>query len=123
MKLLHVIASMDPERGGPGQGIRNSSAELQQLGITREVVTLDDPGNSFLGKDEFPIHSLGNGTGPWHYNARLIPWLVENMPRFDFVISNGLWLFPSYATFSALKKLSKQPGVKLPKFFIMPHGI
>jgi hypothetical protein len=41
MKLLHIIASMDPASGGPCQGIRNTNPELMHNGISREVVSLD----------------------------------------------------------------------------------
>ena len=128
MRLLHIIASMDPASGGPCQGIRNSNPDMISLGVYREVVCLDDPASPFIGMDDFPVHALGPGTGPWHYTPKLKPWLVENLHRFEVVIINGLWLYSSYAGWSAMRTLAKQQkrsGVKidLPRMYIMPHGM
>lgn len=81
---------MDPSSGGPCQGIRNSIPELEKLGVQNEVVSLDDPTASFVREDTFPIHLLGPAKNPWAYNPKLIPWLLENLPRFDAVIVHGL---------------------------------
>ncbi|KAA3439600.1 glycosyltransferase [Rufibacter hautae] len=129
MKILRVIGSMNPASGGPCQGIRNSIPELEKLGVSNEVVCLDSPEAAFLGKDEFTIHALGPGKGPWNYSPKLSPWLLENLPRFDAVIVHGLWLHHGYAVRSALNKLrlkttaTKPGGHKLPGFFVMPHGM
>jgi glycosyltransferase involved in cell wall biosynthesis len=124
MKILRVIASMDPASGGPCQGIRNSIPELSKLGAENEVVSLDDPGASFLGKDEFTIHALGPAKSPWKYSDKLYPWLKSNLSRFDAVIAHGLWLYPSHATFKAVKKSrNKTKQQASPRFFVMPHGM
>ncbi|RYG42901.1 MAG: glycosyl transferase family 1, partial [Chitinophagaceae bacterium] len=115
MRILRVISSMDPALGGPGEGIRNSIYELQKLGITNEVVCLDNPDAGFLTKDQFTVHALGKGSGPWYYNKNLVPWLVEHLGEFDTIIIHGLWLFHGYATRKALKTWRKKnPAGSLP---------
>ncbi|AHM62218.1 group 1 glycosyl transferase [Flammeovirgaceae bacterium 311] len=129
MKILRVIANMMPTSGGPCQGLRNSIPELEKLGVQNEVVSLDDPEAPYLGADTFPIHALGLGTGPWYYNSKLVPWLINNFERFDAVIVHGLWLYPSYAVLQAMElfktriEIQKKQKNKVPKFFIMPHGM
>jgi glycosyltransferase involved in cell wall biosynthesis len=124
MKILRVIASMDPASGGPCQGIRNSIPELSKLGVENEVVSLDDPGGSFLGKDDFVIHALGPSKSPWQYSNKLFPWLLANLHRFDAVIAHGLWLYPSHAAFKAVKEFrSKNKQSSSPRLFVMPHGM
>jgi len=128
MKLLHIIATMDPASGGPCQGIRNTNPELMHSGISREVVSLDAPDSPFLGMDEFTIHTLGPAVGKWQYSAKLLPWLLANMGRFDVVVINGLWLYPSYAGWNAKRILERQKKAtngtdSLPKVYIMPHGM
>ena len=113
---------MNPLNGGPCQGIRNLDRRSRRLDIHREVVSLDDPSSSFLGQDDFPIHALGSGITPWRYNSNLVPWLVKNLARFDAVIINGLWLYPSYAVWKAVQHLQKSDG-KQPRIFVMPHGM
>ena len=126
MKLLHIIGSMDPVSGGPCQGIRNSNPAMRRLGVYREVVSLDDPASAFLGSDDFPIHALGPAKGLWQYSAKLIPWLIANLNRFDVIVINGLWIFSSYAGWKAIrlvKKNSKLQQGKIPQLFVMPHGM
>jgi len=119
MRLLRVIASMDPASGGPCQGIRNLVPELERLGVANEVVCLDDPASDFLVHDRFPIHALGPSKSRWCYHARLIPWLIENLPRFDAVIVHGLWLFPSHA----VRKAARGLRGPVPRICVMPHGM
>jgi glycosyltransferase involved in cell wall biosynthesis len=128
MKLLHIIASMDPASGGPCQGIRNTNPQLMHNGISREVVSLDAPDSPFLGMDNFTIHALGPARGKWQYSDKLRPWLLANMARFDVVIINGLWLYSSYAGWSVKRELEKkaQKNAQLvapPKLYVMPHGM
>jgi glycosyltransferase involved in cell wall biosynthesis len=126
MRLLHIIASMDPVSGGPCQGIRNNNPLIRDLGVYREVVCMDDPTSEFLGSDDFPIHALGPAKGLWQYSNKLYPWLKTHMQSFDVVVINGLWLFFSYAGWKILKKIQKaarNKGDKVPKVFVMPHGM
>lgn len=124
MKILRVISSMDPAHGGPSQGIRQSVPALQELGVISEVVTLDDPGADFFVKDTFKIHALGKPRNRWYYHHKLMPWLMNNLQRFDIVIVHGIWQFPSYAVRKAMQKmLQPAPGARRPKIFVMPHGM
>jgi glycosyltransferase involved in cell wall biosynthesis len=99
------------------------------MGIDREVVSFDAPGASYLGKDIFPVYGLGPGKSRWCYNPSLFPWLVHNIPRFDVIIINGLWLYHGFAVRRAiayltkLKKAGKLEGKEIPRVFIMTHGM
>ena len=129
MKVLRVIASMNPATGGPCQGIRNSIPPLAALGIENEVVCLDDPNASFIGKDAFPVHAIGPAKTAWYYCPNLMPWLQIKFRSFDAVIVHGLWLYHGYAVRKVMDKLkhqchgNKEEEALLPKLFIMPHGM
>ncbi|MCY7421219.1 MAG: glycosyltransferase [Chitinophagaceae bacterium] len=123
MNILRIIASMNPASGGPCQGIRNSIPELEKIGAHNEVVCLDDPQESFIKKDNFKIYALGSGKTAWRYNNKLVPWLQNNLMRFDVIIVHGLWLYNGFATLKAIKSLQKQHGEKIPRLFVMPHGM
>jgi len=115
---------MDPVTGGPCQGIRNLDWEMKHMGVTREVVCLDEPDAYFLNRDDFKITALGKGTGMWRYKRLLIPWLEANIYRFDVVIVNGLWQYCSYATWKILNNIKAETGGKGgPKLLVMPHGM
>jgi glycosyltransferase involved in cell wall biosynthesis len=127
--ILHVIASMDPEKGGVSKAVRLIITGLEKHGIHSEVVTLDPPDNDFCSDDSFTVFTLGPQKTSWQYSKKLIPWLVDNFQNYDAVILHGLWLYNSYAlgkVFSAAKKNPQSYGKgenKFPKFFVMPHGM
>lgn len=120
MRILRVIASMDPTTGGPCRGIRNSVEAMQPYGIVNEVVSLDRPDAPFLGSDNFTIIPLGSGRNPWAYSAKLIPWLTAHLGAYDAVIVHGLWLFPGVAVKKAMDRISAN---QRPPWFLMPHGM
>jgi glycosyltransferase involved in cell wall biosynthesis len=119
MKILRVIASLDPSKGGPSQGVRNSIPALSALGIENEVVCCDPAGVAWIGKDSFPVHTLGPGRFGYAYSDGLGEWLNANWGRFDAIISHGLWLWPGLAAFRVWKK-KRRLGQR---FFGMPHGM
>src|ERR1700733_6824674 len=68
MKVLHVIDTMDPQAGGPCQGVRNLARRLRAMGHSWEVVCLDEPHESYLANEKIPIHALGRGHTAWSYH-------------------------------------------------------
>lgn len=126
MKILHVVDKMDPERGGVCQAVRTIAYGLDNHGVKSDVVSLDSPDASFLVNDSFTIHALGPANNPWSYSPNLMPWLYKNISDYDVVIAHGLWQYPSYAVNKTLTKIcasSNNRKNKLPKLYIMPHGM
>jgi glycosyltransferase involved in cell wall biosynthesis len=117
MKLLQVIGSMNPHTGGPCQTIRNFAPWFVSQGNTLEVVCLDAPDSDYLAAENFRVHALGEGRGSWNYHPALLPWLENNLSKFDAVILNGLWQYQGYALWKAAKNL------KSPPYYIFPHGM
>ncbi|GAB3884732.1 glycosyltransferase [Spirosoma agri] len=115
---------MDPSTGGPCQGIRNSAPALEEFSVYREVVCFDTPDAAYLGSDIFPIHALGVKKNAWYYSPKFVPWLQDNLHRFDAVITNGLWLYHSQATRKVIQRhrKSRTAGNEL-RWFVMPHGM
>lgn len=122
LKVLHVIAGMNPEDGGVCKALRTMIMGLSACGIINEVVSLDDADAAYLKNDRFPIHALGVGHSSWKYNNKLMDWLKKNLIQFDIVIIHGLWLYPGYAVRKEVTALKKN-GKSFPKLFVMPHGM
>lgn len=122
MRILRVIASMDPINGGPCQGIRNSIPAQEIFGVESEVLCFDAPNAYFLKQDNFLTHAIGPAVGPYAYCSRLSSWLKENLLRFDVVIIHGLWLYNSYGTYKVWKALKKKNPIA-PRLYVMPHGM
>ncbi|GAC1424365.1 MAG: glycosyltransferase [Chitinophagaceae bacterium] len=123
MKILHIAGKMDPRLGGVAQAVRTIIRGLEAFGLYNEVATLDDPKASFLEEEGLVLHTPGMGRGPWYYNAKFIPWLNDNLTRFDIIIVHGLWQFHGYAVQKIFRLLKKTGKNKLPALFIMPHGM
>jgi glycosyltransferase involved in cell wall biosynthesis len=122
MNILHITATMNPSAGGVCQGIRNLIPELSILGVSNEIVSLDDENSDFLKSEDLVIQAMGSGKGIWHWNRKLKDWLSKNFYRYDLVILHGLWSYPSYATWKAIRKYRRSNG-NFPKIYVMPHGM
>ncbi|MDT0646270.1 glycosyltransferase [Zunongwangia sp. F260] len=123
MKILRIVASMDPAYGGPCQGIRNSVPEHQDKGIHTDVLCVDAPDSDFLKEEKFTVYALGPARSAWGYSATLLPWLLENIRRYDVLIVHGLWQFYSYAAYKAIRILKKEKAISVPSLYVMPHGM
>ncbi len=113
MRILRAAASMDPAYGGPPHGIRASIRAMAELGVENEVVCCDAPDAEWIGCDAFLLHALGPGQLGFSYTPKLLPWLRENAARFDAVVVHGMWQWPGLAVLRA----------RVPRFFLMPHGM
>jgi glycosyltransferase involved in cell wall biosynthesis len=124
MKSLSVIASMNPAIGGPCQGIRNNLPFWTERGIVPTIVSLDEPSELFIKNDG--IVALGPSNNKWAFSKKLKLWLEQHLCEYDVVIAHGLWLYNSYAVYKAIIKLKfdriKNKN-KVPKFYVMPHGM
>jgi glycosyltransferase involved in cell wall biosynthesis len=116
LKLLHVFRSLNPQGGGPIEGVRQRGIRLQQLGHAVDVVTLDDPTEAFLQEFPLTVHALGPSRGGYGYNAKLVPWLKMHALDYDAVIVNGLWQYNSFGAWRALRKI----GVP---YYVFTHGM
>lgn len=118
MRLLRIVASIDPAQGGVSQAVRSLSAPLRMRGVTTEIVCCDAIDSVKNSESGLKIHALGAGRFGYAYNAKLLPWLRQNISNYDAVIVDGLWLWTSLAAHFAWKKSGPKP-----KIFIMPHGM
>jgi glycosyltransferase involved in cell wall biosynthesis len=116
MRLLHIIASLDPQGGGPMEGVRQYGRLLPSLGHRSEVLTLDDPAAPFLKDFPLTVHAIGPSAGHYRFNRRLVPWLRAHARDYDAVIVDGLWQYHGLGTWRALHR-SKVP------YFVFTHGM
>ncbi|HTV07382.1 MAG TPA: glycosyltransferase, partial [Acidobacteriaceae bacterium] len=101
MRILHVMASLDPASGGPIEAVRRLAAGYREAGHEAEVATLDDPEAVYLKDAPLPVHAHGPAKGKYGYSPKLLPWLRENISRFDGVVVNGLWQYHGLAAWRA----------------------
>jgi glycosyltransferase involved in cell wall biosynthesis len=116
MKLLHVLASVDPLGGGPMEGVRQRGIRLEQLGHSVEVVSIDDPGAHFVRSFPLKVHAVGPPRSSYRYSAALVPWLKAHAAGYDAIVVHGLWQYHGFAVRRVLK------GMRLP-YFVFTHGM
>jgi glycosyltransferase involved in cell wall biosynthesis len=114
MKLLHIIASVDPTSGGPIEGILQQCQSLGDQNV-REIVCLDPPDAPFLKDFAIKTHALGTGSydrksksklSRFGFTPHLVPWLRQNAGRYDIIVINGLWNYASVGASLILPSLS-----------------
>lgn len=103
MRILNVIRSLRPEYGGPAQLVRSILASCPRLGWEGEVACLDTPAESVAAQVPFPVHALGQNKTIYGYSTRWIPWLRQNIDRFDGIVIHGIWQYQSFGTWLALR--------------------
>ena len=116
MKILHAISSVNPEAGGPAEGLRQWGSKAATRGHCVEVVSLDAHDAPFLSSFPLRVFALGPSKGHYCYNDKLVPWLRSNIERYDGVIVNGIWQYHSFAVWRALRNSNKP-------YFVFTHGM
>jgi glycosyltransferase involved in cell wall biosynthesis len=118
MKILHVITSMDPKRGGVSQAVRN--IVLDNAFCQHEVVCMDDDNTDYNTPDEFKVYKIGGGKTSYQYNPAFKQWLRGNMAQYSHVVVHGIWQYHNLAAYQVCKKIKKESR---PILAIMPHGM
>lgn len=128
VRVLHVIASVDPRSGGPIEGVFSSSEVWSRHGHERHIVCLDPPSAPWLTQARAPTEAVGldgrlyatlRRVLPWlryGYSPRLLTWLRAHAGAYDAVIVNGLWNYASLGAWRALR------GSSIP-YYVFPHGM
>jgi len=117
MKLLRVIATVDPATGGPVAGLHAVTPALATLGHETEFLTVDSPTDSFLQSWVGRVHALGPVHNRYARSPRLRPWLDKNLARYDAVVVHGLWQDLG----RTVRKACLERGG--PPYFVFPHGM
>ncbi len=112
MKVLHVIPSVGPLRGGPSFVIRTLTRGLAQAGLQVDVASTDDNGPEKLDT----VHGspvMVDGVTHWYFPRQtrfyqfsrpLQCWLSDNARRYDLLHIHALFSHaPVTAAFTALR--------------------
>lgn len=116
MKILRVIASVDPATGGPIAGLRAITPELEKLGHASEFLSVDDPESAFLKNLAAPVHACGPARNAYARAPGAGAWLRAQVHRFDAVIVHGLWQDLGRAVREACRAANRP-------YFVFPHGM
>ena len=123
MKVLHVIPSLGPLRGGPSHALLALSRELGQQGVSVQICTTDDNGPSRLA---VPLGepTSWQGVTTWFfprqtrfytYSWPMTRWLARSARQYDLIHIHALF---SYASLPAAFAGARQ-GVP---YVVCPEG-
>lgn len=124
MKILHVIPSVAPFRGGPSSVLQTFVRELSRKGIEIHVCTTDDDGPGRLNIALSQPQQMHGGTY-WHFarqldfytvSLSLAWWLGRHINDYDLVHIHALFSFPSNVA-AAMAKKRRVP------YIIRPLGV
>jgi glycosyltransferase involved in cell wall biosynthesis len=107
MRILHIIRSVNPEGGGPIEGLKQLSTLMRQYGFVIDILSLDSPDDVWVKECPLPVHAVGPALGTYGYSSKLTPWLEAHSKDFNHFIVNGIWQYHSFATHRVLKKQNK----------------
>jgi glycosyltransferase involved in cell wall biosynthesis len=103
LKVLHVIPSISPRRGGPSAAVRRMAEVVASLGHTVHIVTTDDDGPGRLSvplrqaieADGVTYRYFPRQTKFYSFSWPLTAWLAKNIKNFDVVHIHALFSYPS----------------------------
>ena len=97
MKILHLIASLDPRFGGPMEGVGQLTRVVQAAGHQCRVATLDAPDALYLRDFPAEVCALGPAWNHYGYTPRFAPWLRAHAREYDVAAIEGLWQYHGLA--------------------------
>ncbi|AFZ35785.1 glycosyl transferase group 1 [Stanieria cyanosphaera PCC 7437] len=109
MKVLHIIPSISPVRGGPSQAVLEIVSALCNLDIEAEIVTTNDNGNSLLDVplcsktqyQQIPVWFFPRFSPSIHsfrefaFSSQLTSWLWRNITNYDLLHIHAIFSYPS----------------------------
>jgi glycosyltransferase involved in cell wall biosynthesis len=130
MKVLHVIPSVSVSDGGPSRAIAAIEQGLTAAGIEVTTLTTDHAGlGQRLTSDHKPsVHNAAHRvyarkwTDLYKIAPDMVPWLWQNVGRFDVIHIHALFSFASVAA-ARIARLKNVPYIIRPLGTLGAYGV
>ncbi|WP_303704778.1 glycosyltransferase [Celeribacter baekdonensis] len=104
MKILHIIASVNPEGGGPVEYAQVMARNHAKNGHESSFVTLDRPNEGWISDYEFDLYACG-GASSFFGKKRAYEQAVAKLAgSFDVAVIHGLWNAATIAGYTGLNR-------------------
>lgn len=119
MRVLHLIPSISPLRGGPSQAVLAMVAALRQQGVDASIVTTNDDGPGVLADlplqcwhqhQGVPVLAFPRWSPPlrplreFAVSPALLRWLVVHLDDYQLLHVHALFSFPSTAAMAVARR-------------------
>jgi len=124
LRVLHVISSMSPSRGGPSVTVHNMLKALGRRGVSVEAVATNDDGGAarldvpvdrFTEFDGQRVRFFPRQTLKYAFSAPMRTWLRANIGGYDIVHTHELFTFAPLAAARAARAARIA-------YLMTPHG-
>lgn len=116
MRILHLIASVDPKGGGPIEYARIVADAHATAGHESVFVTLDNPADLNAFGFAHPVHATGPVRGVLKSSQQFARTVAQQAARSDVAVVHGLWNHAAIGGYRALRNAG------LP-WVVFPHGM
>ncbi|MDR3691624.1 MAG: glycosyltransferase [Fimbriimonas sp.] len=113
--MLRVVKGAKLELGGPVEAMFQCARQLQEMGHSTEILSMDAPGDPGISDTVFKVHAMGPAKTSFGFSPRTAPWLEAHIADYDVVIVHGVWLHHGWVVRNAARKH------KVP-YFVYTHG-